>query len=78
MDESRHTLDNLDKFEIIASRVSQLMAASGERDRGKGILGIDLRNISWKIMKRYVQQMPTPLLDAFWSWMLRISRGRIS
>jgi hypothetical protein len=65
MDESRHTLDNLDKFGVIASRVSQLMAAAGERDGGKRILGIDLRDHLWKTMKRYAQQVPTPLLDAF-------------
>ena len=65
MDESRYTLNNLDKFGIIASRLSQLMAAAGVRDGGKRILGTDLRDHLWKIMKRYAPQVPTPLLDAF-------------
>ncbi|HET6979827.1 MAG TPA: CHAT domain-containing protein [Pyrinomonadaceae bacterium] len=65
MEESRHTLANLDKFGIIAARISHIMAAAGERDGGKRILGIDLREHLWKILKRYAQQIPTPLLDAF-------------
>jgi hypothetical protein len=64
-DEAKQALDNPDKFGIIASRVSLLLAAAREKDGGKCLVGLDLRDYMWKVMKRYAAQVPTPLLEAF-------------
>jgi HEAT repeat protein len=64
-EEARQAVQDLDNFGIIASRISLLLAAADERDGGKRILGVDLRDHLWKVMKRYPAQVPTPLLQAF-------------
>lgn len=63
--EVQKAVTNLDKFGIVASRIAFLVSAAGERDGGQKLLGVDLRDHLWNVIKTFSAQVPTQPLEAY-------------
>jgi nucleoside phosphorylase len=62
--EARDAEKLFDKFGIVASRLAFWVAATGATDGGRELIGVDLRDVLWRIAARHATEVPKPLIEA--------------
>lgn len=63
--EARKVAGQLDRFGILAARLTSLLAAVQAEDGGQELLGRDLREDLWEVMARHASLVPILHIEAF-------------